>query len=272
MRRVLLFALLLALPGLAVAQGVRYYPSGQNLYQLGKPTSEAIRFYPSFITSDPLSTLLDGLVSYWPLDEESGTRYDSVGSNDLTDNNTVGFDTGVNGNAASFVAANTEYLSRASVSQSAEWTMAVWAKSGDANAGFVHIAGTWPNENGGLLGTLLTGAPTNFNAVLWGGTGAAFTNITSNVPNGAGNWHLLVGWFDGDKLHLQVDGGTIVDSASLGSIWTGAGTLYVGSQFPGEHQSTNGQLDEVAIWSRVLSEEERAELYAMGAGKFYPFE
>jgi len=56
------------------------------------------------------STLLDGLVSWWDLDEESGIRYDSVGSNDLTDNNTVGYDNGKIVNAASFVATNGERL------------------------------------------------------------------------------------------------------------------------------------------------------------------
>ena len=35
------------------------------------------------------SKLLDGLVSYWSLDEQSGARADSVGGNHLTDNNTV---------------------------------------------------------------------------------------------------------------------------------------------------------------------------------------
>jgi hypothetical protein len=33
----------------------------------------------------------------------------------------------------------------------------------------------------------------------------------------------------------------------------------------------NGQIDEVAIWSRVLTSDERTELFNAGAGKFYPF-
>jgi hypothetical protein len=34
---------------------------------------------------------------------------------------------------------------------------------------------------------------------------------------------------------------------------------------------TEGRIDEVAVWDRVLTDDERAELYAAGAGKFYPF-
>ena len=55
---------------------------------------------PLRLPSNPGTT---GLVSYWALDETSGTRYDSHGSNDLTDNNTVGYTTGVQGNAADFI-------------------------------------------------------------------------------------------------------------------------------------------------------------------------
>jgi hypothetical protein len=52
----------------------------------------------------------DDLVACWDMDETSGTRYDSAGSNHLTDNNTVGYTTGKIGNAASFISDNTEKL------------------------------------------------------------------------------------------------------------------------------------------------------------------
>ena len=49
---------------------------------------------------------------YFKLDEVSGTRIEASGSgNDLTDNNTVGSTTGILGNGAQFVAANSESLS-----------------------------------------------------------------------------------------------------------------------------------------------------------------
>ncbi|MBU0513002.1 MAG: hypothetical protein KJ638_15045, partial [Chloroflexi bacterium] len=45
---------------------------------------------------------IDGLVAWWSLDETSGTRYDSHGGNHLSDNNTVGYSTGKQGNSANF--------------------------------------------------------------------------------------------------------------------------------------------------------------------------
>ena len=37
------------------------------------------------------AALTDNLVSYWKFDESSGNTTDSVGSNNLTNNNSVGF-------------------------------------------------------------------------------------------------------------------------------------------------------------------------------------
>ncbi len=59
----------------------------------------------------PLSDAVPYAVAHWPLDETSGTRADSVGSNDLTDNNTVLSATGMFGNAADFEATSNEWLS-----------------------------------------------------------------------------------------------------------------------------------------------------------------
>ncbi len=46
------------------------------------------------------AALTDNLSAYWKLDEASGTRVDSAGSNDLTSNNSVGQAVGKLGNAS----------------------------------------------------------------------------------------------------------------------------------------------------------------------------
>lgn len=53
--------------------------------------------------------LADNLVSYWQM----GSANDSHGTNHLTNNNSVSFTTGKVGNAASFAAASSQYLSHA---------------------------------------------------------------------------------------------------------------------------------------------------------------
>lgn len=73
------------------------------------------------------------LTGFWPLDEASGNRADGIGTNTLTDNNTVGSTTGlVYPTAANFVVANSEYLSHAddvalSMGDIDYW-MAVWVR------------------------------------------------------------------------------------------------------------------------------------------------
>jgi len=72
------------------------------------------------------------IISRWKLDESSGTREDSVGSNDLTDNNTVTGATGKFGDGASaFARASTEYLSisdNASLSPVGDISYFAWIK------------------------------------------------------------------------------------------------------------------------------------------------
>src|SRR5437868_1055887 len=78
--------------------------------------------------ADPLRV---GLVSYWPLNETSGTRLDVHGANHLTDNNTVTRALGIRNEAGQFTRANSEYLSiphNASLSLSnTSFTIALWA-------------------------------------------------------------------------------------------------------------------------------------------------
>ena len=71
----------------------------------------------------------DKLVSVWNMNEPSDvTREDSVGSNDATDSNTVASASGKDGNAASFIAANSEALELGSgvTDQSGDFVHSMW--------------------------------------------------------------------------------------------------------------------------------------------------
>ena len=222
-------------------------------------------------------TLLDGMVSYWALDEESGTRYDSVGGNDLTDNNTVGFDTGVNGAAASFVAANSESLTAGSetVGKLGELTVSYWYKPSTVagHAGLVGRSG-WSTLSNLSWATRRLG--TAIQSLV--GSGSGFDLDSSAVTLEAGVWYHVVQWYDSadSKMRLSVNGETpIVSDAHVlsqlaGIIFTIGGYSYCPAD-GGPSTFETGQFDEVAIWSRVLTEDERAELYNAGSGFFYPF-
>ena len=84
-----------------------------------------------------------GVVSGWDLDEQSGEAVDSIGSNNLTDNNTVGFGDSIIfpnplGYAANFVPANSEYLQsneNYGISLTGDFTLEAWV-DGDLSSAY----------------------------------------------------------------------------------------------------------------------------------------
>src|SRR6185437_5439414 len=73
----------------------------------------------------------DNWISFWELEEASGTRIDAVtaSGNDLTDNNTVTQGTGIVGNCGQFTKVNSESLSRASNASlqfTGSWSITAW--------------------------------------------------------------------------------------------------------------------------------------------------
>ena len=213
------------------------------------------------------ATLADGLVSYWTLDEASGTRSDSVvaSGNDLTDNNTVGSATGIFNNAASFVAANNESLNNAAL-----------AALIGADAAITITA--WVNFSDGLRHTIVDSGGDG-DIYLRAGqdpNGAQFTvkgfTVSAGVASGSipsqGVWYLLIASYDPatDTASVSVDAGTPA-TASGGPNGTPADFI-IGNR-TGNIDPMQGLIDEAAIWSRVLTAQERTDLYNGGVGLFY---
>ena len=210
------------------------------------------------------------LVNDWSMDETSGTRADSHGSADLTDNNTVTSATGVISNAASFNPANSEYLS--SSTQPVTGTVArateCWFKTSysgtdsqcitDYGAGSTGARWRIEIDNGGLVALRIFGA----------------TKIWDSSWND-GNWHHLVmqvaASSDCDDVEVYVDG--TLDTSASGASATVSIDTGTGSQRIGIRSNTtkgfNGQIDEFRNWNRVLTSAEITWLYNSGSGRAY---
>lgn len=219
------------------------------------------------------STLSDGLISHWHLDEPLGTRSDSKGSNHLSDNNTVTQAPGKLGWAAQFTRANGEYLSlphnQSLTPGAAGFTVALWVYL-DTN-----------NEDVGIIG--------KSNAPEWGvahypagyGAGGALRFMVRSATNNqiyeavAGQlsaqvWHLIIAWHDpvAGTINLQVDGRAMSSAAFPGVLRTDlADPLELGRNRLYSYFCLNGRLDEASLWGRPLTEQERGELWNLGAGK-----
>lgn len=91
--------------------------------------SEPARAPQPEVVTETIPPLLVDLVSYWSLDEASGSRNDSHGSNHLSAVNAVGSAEGVQGNAA--MLSTTAYLSAADDDTlrmgDVDFTIACWA-------------------------------------------------------------------------------------------------------------------------------------------------
>ncbi len=214
------------------------------------------------VAATPKSTLVNGLVSYWSLDEASGTRVDSIAAsgNDLTDNNTVGSAPGMHNAAASFVTGNNEWLSLGApinLEQYTSWTVSFWTNQPTLPDN-VEI-GAWANDGWVFYWTNGT-TPTLYVY----GNGANDT-ATWGSPITATAWHHILGGWDGTNIWISVDGGVPITTAHNKAPNDGA----INFGIPIGATWFNGNIDEFSIWSRDLLPDERTALYNLGVGKFY---
>lgn len=215
--------------------------------------------------------LLEGLVSWWQMEEASGVRYDSHGFSHLSDINTVGIGLGAVGNGAVFIAANNEQLSTASTAvytAGNDYTIALYADFTTSSSGLTYLAirqltGTGPYEyqiyyNSGYFYFRISdssGSPnystgSNCNALTIPGQAFIIASLESNIPTL---------WCNGQLTQAAGGPTTAYSNPSL--------VTYIGR---GHTTSTNNiLLDEVAYWSRALNQDEKEFLYNGGLWRGY---
>lgn len=210
--------------------------------------------------------LTNSIYAYWKMDEASGNRADSTGrGNTLVDNNTVTSGTGRVGNGAQFTAANSEWLSvndNPDVSLGDEdWTFAFWFKQ-DTLSNYQTAAG---KDNAFLTYADVSG--------LMVYRSATEVNDEIAVIN-SGEWYFVVLWWVAatDTKGWAVNAGTAGTSSGVAAPTDGTGQFTIGRFPDNAFFYFNGIIDEVGLWKRVLTSDERTELYNSGSGKTYPFE
>ena len=114
--------------------------------------------------------------------------------------------------------------------------------------------------------------PSNYGLGTWGGfllfgftdTTGADVNVFSSTSYADGDWHHVVGVFDGEELSLYIDGSLVAsDSAGGATPSTSSGALNIGS-YGGAGLHFNGSLDQIRIFSEALSTSEVVDLFAEG--------
>jgi hypothetical protein len=230
------------------------------------------------------SSLLNGLVSYWKLEETSGTRFDSVtaSANHMTDNNGVGFAAGRVGNAASFGGpASQRYLSHAdnpSLSLgNIDFTFSAWIKpNGNPGTNGWGIVGSW--TVGGQESAFLWLQSNRSPALVLMNSAGSYTILNTTFNTAAvGVWSFLVAWHDSvaDKVWINIDASP--NNPNYWAAWSTGVRDSTGPFMIGRYDTAltdtyfDGAIDEVGFWKRVLTDAERAALYNGGNGVTYPF-
>lgn len=228
--------------------------------------------------------LLVGLIAYWKLEEASGTRYDSHGSYDLTDENGIDNGVGVKGDCA---VSNSAYDDHKALtifpspynSVTASWSLSFWiaTNGGDAPQMFPNAWGncclfTIPTIGGDqvLRGQIWKdgqaggddGTDISKSGIYTGGF--VHVSITHHLPT-----KTVRVYYNGVEEHI------ITYTTSLNSV-SGTGNNdenTVLSMFGGDLFGTNyagpGKLDEVGIWGRAITAAEVSALYNGGSGITY---
>ena len=213
-------------------------------------------------------SLNDSLVAYWKLDETSGTRNDSVGSNHLTDNNTVTSAAGKISNAASFDSANLEYLSIADNADvrvgGIDFSMSFWMNPGSLDV-FRAILGK------------RSGAGQDWNLQIYPDDDAVHFEVggasllTSGTTLTASTWYHTIIYRDSvnNNYCIVINDGTPSTANNATEITDSAAPFEIGRTLATNYYS--GLIDEVGLWKRVLSASEITQLYNGGAGLEFPF-
>jgi len=225
--------------------------------------------------------LTDSIVSYWKLNESSDgsgavTRNDSWSTNHLTDNNTTPSGTGILGNCVDIELSNNEYLSIAdntSLSITGNISISCWVKLESApsndNRAFVSKWNPTGNDRSYMFSYLDSGGTKylQFNQS-YNGT-AEQTFVKAQTLN-TGSWYFLVVTFNVSTgvCTFYVDGSSIgTDTQSALAIYNSNAAFVIGRMRTSDNTyQYDGLIDEVGLWSKVLTSTEVTELWNGGAG------
>lgn len=211
------------------------------------------------------STLLNGLVAYYKLEESSGHLVDSVNGYNTTSETGLAYQqTGKLNYCIDSSTTDQAIIGDNSNFDLTNVTVAGWMKStGSWTPLFSNFIHSGSNFYG--YGLYFNNGYPAFEIA----TDTTEVIATADDPANDGNWHFVVGTYDHSNVKIYVDGDLQTDqpSSSMNIVYTDA-VVRIG--YIDGTQAT-GSLDEIGIWNRALTQAEVTELWNSGTGKTYPF-
>ncbi len=223
----------------------------------------------SDLAVDPSYNLTNGLVSYWKLDESSGsTAYDSHASDNRTAIFTYSWISGKENNALRIRGRNTNdqgLALGALQSRTSAFTHSFWVRSNNSNPGA--FWGQYANNAANLnffVGTKLDGA--NYVFYVTDRPSGTWVQYSSSVNFSADTWyHVVITMNSSSHVKLYVNAVSAYNRTT-----SGATTVNANLGLLGGGAVINIDYDEWAIWNRELSLSEIQTLY--NSGNVLPYE
>jgi hypothetical protein len=232
-------------------------------------------------TDGVYSSLRSSLTNYWPLNEEapSGSNTTAVnwvsGGTNMTSDNAVPSIAGKSRNGRSFTRANSQRMSATATSSmticgTTDYTLAFWFRMGSAS----------PSGNHGLITNDFFSTERGISHYMEGNTGTwqptfflVYTDGTTETwqPIGGASVAASAWTFGclrlsgGTSLDYRINSMNVTTKTLTKSFHSSRQRLFFGTRFTaGDY--LDGALDEVAMWSRRLSDAEVNTLYNDGNG------
>jgi hypothetical protein len=215
------------------------------------------------------------LIGWWRMDEMSGIRYDSHGSNNLTATNNPLYGAGKRGKAVNLVAASSQELgiadnSEISMGGDVSFSIGLWFKSHDVSIN-QRLIGKW-NESGTKEYMLSI-----YNSRVWfyvrDSTGTTSYSVQAVTFGDLSDdtWYYAHGHYNDGTDTIAVGVNDIYNSttnAPTTGIHDSNNSLYFGRDGSGIYY-LDGMIDEVYLYKRRLNTGERTWLYNSGHGRTY---
>lgn len=220
--------------------------------------------------------LYRNLTRYYKLNEASGSRAEAMANETLTDNNTVGSNTGhVYPLAASFVKASVESLSRAdnatlSLGGDVAFSWMFWLNLPDVdpNSGgnTKPIVAKWSAASTEYELDIATSGQIRF--LVRNAANTAFASASVAITANA--WHMLAVIHDAasNLVGISIDGGSFVTGALTGGLRDSTNSFRIGgNDSGGAANSTDGLIGPIGLWrGYVFTDGDVDDLWNGGAG------
>jgi hypothetical protein len=229
-----------------------------------------VRMYSTALTKQEAIALATNAGGYFELNEGAGTGTANFMGNTLPTGGLERDATWATGKVGAYAVSldgtfgTKVTIPAAEVNTGGSYTVAAWVKLNSVGSGSNQ---TFVSIDAGTISPFylqLTGGDFAMTVRSANSTSSTATSVTGLAPT-AGTWYHVVGMYNASTstLSLYVNG-TLQGTASFSSPWTGIGSTEIGSAMWNGAQVdwTNGTVDDVHFYNRVLTSTEIAELAA----------